>query len=454
MSLNIIDLIKGQLGPALISQAASQLGESESGISKAISGLLPAVVGGLANNADKPGVLDSLKGAASGGLLSNLLGGSSNNSLIATILAAIFGDKIGGLVSAVSTYAGISDSSTQSLLNMVTGATVGSVGKYAADHNLDSSGIKGLLEDQKGIVSSLLPAGLSLASLGAGNIFGGSDAADHINVRPAETLNTGTSTTNVVTPDPIASAPVDEPKIEVNRGGNTHVNVDNNDNNNGGGSIWKWLLPLLLLALAAWFLWKQCDKNTTDSAVVTDSTAVVNDSAAVNAPADSAAVTGTTGTKTDTDIDLNGVALKGYKGGMEDSMITFLKSGSYASAKDDAALKDNWYTFDKVNFKIGSSTELEAGSQVQMDNLLAILKAYPDAKIKIGGYTDKTGVETDNVKLSQARADFIKSWLAGKGVGAQVLSAEGYGSKFSTVAKEATNEERAIDRKMAVRFAK
>lgn len=448
MSLNIIDLIKGQLGPALISQAASQLGESESGISKAISGLLPAVVGGLANNADQPGVLDSLNGAASGGLLSNLLGGSSNNSLVTTILAAIFGDKIGGLVSAVSSYAGISDSSTNSLLNMVTGATVGSVGKYAADNNLGASGIKSLLEDQKGIVSSLLPAGLSLASLGVGNIFGGNDAAEHINVRPTENINLGAQEKVVVTP-------VDEPKIEVNRGGNTHVNVDNSDSNNGGGSIWKWLLPLLLLALAAWFLWKQCDKNTTATAGSADSTVIAADSSAVMMNNDSATVSSTNiATKTDSDIDLNGVAIKGYKGGFEDGMINFLKSGEYKNAADDAALKDKWFTFDKVNFKIGSSKDLEAGSQVQLDNLLAILKAYPDAKIKVGGYTDKTGVEADNVKLSQARADFIKSWLAGKGVGAQVLTAEGYGSKFATVAKEATNEERAIDRKMAIRFAK
>ena len=89
-----------------------------------------------------------------------------------------------------------------------------------------------------------------------------------------------------------------------------------------------------------------------------------------------------------------------------------------------------------------------------MDNLLAILKAFPEAKVKVGGYTDKTGVEADNVKLSQSRADFIKTWLTGKGVGAQVLTAQGYGSKFATVAKEATNDERAVDRKMAVRFAK
>ena len=93
------------------------------------------------------------------------MGDSSNNSLVSTVLSAIFGDKIGGLVNAVAGYAGISNSSSNSLLNMVTGASLGSLGKYAADNNLDASGLSGLLKDQKGVVSSLLPAGLSLASL-------------------------------------------------------------------------------------------------------------------------------------------------------------------------------------------------------------------------------------------------------------------------------------------------
>jgi len=430
MSLNIIDLIKGQLGPALVSQAASQLGESESAISKAISGLLPAVVGGLANNADKPGVLDSITGATSGGILGNLLGDASNNPMISTVLASIFGDKIGGLVNAVSSFAGVSNSSSNSLLNMVAGAALGSIGKYAADNNLGNDGVKNLLEDQKGIVSTLMPAGLSLASLGLGSMG---------------------STTMDVPIENVKVTSYDEPKIEVNRGGNTHVNVDKVDDADGGGSIWKWLLPLLLLALAAWFLWKQCNKPADTTTTMTDSTAMMTDSAAVTAPGDSAMMNTT---KTDEDIDLNGTAIKGYKGGMEDSMISFLKSGAYATAADDAALKDNWYTFDKVNFKMGSSTDLEAASQGQLDNLLAILKAYPEAKIKIGGYTDKVGDEAANVKLSGERAEYIKKWLTDKGVGAQVLGAEGYGSKFATVDASASDAERAIDRKMAVRFAK
>lgn len=58
------------------------------------------------------------------------------------------------------------------------------------------------------------------------------------------------------------------------------------------------------------------------------------------------------------------------------------------------------------------------------------------------------------MKLSADRANFIKSWLGKQGVGAQVIAADGYGSKFATVDASASNEARAVDRKMAVRFAK
>ena len=432
MSLNLIDLIKGQLGPALVSQAASQLGESESGISKAISGLLPAVVGGLANNSNNTSVLDAITGASSSGLLSNLLGSSANNSLITTVLSAIFGDKVSGLINAISNFSGISSTSTSSLLNLVTGATLGSVGKYATDNNLSASGITSLLGDQKGVLSSLLPAGLSLASLGLG--------AEKWFDKTKETISSVASTAKDNIAEDVATA---KEKIDVTK---SEIKEDFNDNN-GGGSFWKWLLPLLLLALAAWFLWKQCNKAKVDETIV--ATGAAADSLGDKIDSATTAIVN----KVDEAIDLNGVTLKGYKGGFEDKMIAFLKSGDYTKATDDSALKDTWFDFDHVNFKFGSSTELESG-QGQLDNLVAILKAYPDAKIKIGGYTDKVGNEAANVKLSQERADYIKKYLTDKGVGAQVIDAEGYGSKFATQPATATDEERAADRKMAIRFTK
>lgn len=157
--------------------------------------------------------------------------------------------------------------------------------------------------------------------------------------------------------------------------------------------------------------------------------------------------------KAQVSIDLNGTALKGFANGMEDSIIKYLKSGQYASATEDG-LKNTWYNFDNVNFKTGSANQLEAGSHEQLDNLAKILKAYPDAKIKIGGYTDKTGDEAKNLKLSQDRANFIKGELSKSGVTGQIISAEGYGSQFAHVDAKASDAERASDRKMAVRFTK
>lgn len=429
MALNIIDLIKGQLGAALVTQASTQMGESESAISKAISGLLPAVLGGMANHSNDPTLLDSILNASGGGLLGNLLGASANDSLISSVLTSLFGDKLPGLINSVSTFAGVTNSSSSSLLNMVTGATLGSVGKYAADNNMDRSGISTLLNDQKSVVSSLLPAGLSLASLGINNSS------------VEESSIVGSENVTVTTPD--------EPKIEVNRAGETHVKAETDATDNS--SIWKWLLPLVLLLLAGYFMWKQCDKAPTNETVVTtsdstmvdnSSTVIMDDTTMVQPPREM------------TDIDLNGTPLKGYMNGMESQMITFLKEDGYKNAASDDVLKDTWYNFDNVNFKMNSATVLEPGSEGQIENIAKILKAYPEVKIKVGGYTDNVGNPAVNKDISQKRADFIKAELGKLGVANQVTDAEGYGSEFATVPAEASNDERAVDRKMAVRFVK
>ena len=432
MSLNLIDLIKGQLGPAFTSQTAQELGESESGISKAVGGLLPAILGGLANNSDNPSVLDAITGAGSGDSVSPLNTNVHGNSWINTLLGSIFGDQLSTLINSVATYAGISSNSAGSLLNLVTGATAGSVVKYAQDQNLDRSGISNLLNEQKGLVSGLLPAGLSLASLNLGNWAKGYGFDGNEN--------------------PATTAPHAEPHVEVTRSvADSGTFPDRN--NSEGGSIWKWLLPLLLLLAAGYFVWKQCEKKETTTTITANDSTKVDRSDSVGANTGDT-VDSPSELRTDENIDLNGTSLMGYKGGMEDQMIAFLKSEGYKNATNDEALKETWYDFDHVNFKMNSSTELEAGSEGQLKNLVSILKAYPEVKIKIGGYTDKTGDEATNVKISTARANFIKEWLGKNGVGAQILGAEGYGSKFATVDAAASDDERAADRKMSVRFAK
>lgn len=431
MSFNLIELIKGQFGPGFVSQFATQLGESEGGISKALGALLPAVVGGLASNAKNPAVLDTIASSTSPGDAGNIfnsLGG--NNTMISSLLTSIFGDKLSSLISQVASFAGISTSSTQSLLNAGTTGTVNAVGEYAREHHLGANGISSLLESQKAFLPSLLPAGLSLGSLGLGNLFGGS-AEVPTNVENTIPPNIHTSKAEVPN--------VEAPKVEIHK---TEI-PPHPTNEKKSSSSWLWLLLLLLLGIAlAWYFFGRDNKDSVMLNSHTDSTQVSLDTP------------NTASTNTHVDLDLNGITIKGYHGGMEEQMIAFLKAGEYDNATSDETLKEKWYDFDHVTFKMGSATELEEGSLTQLENLKAILKAYPAVKVKIGGYTDRTGNENDNIKLSQNRADFIKTWLTDQGVGAQVAGAEGYGSKFATVDASASNEERAADRKMAVRFSK
>src|SRR5690606_36966897 len=48
-----------------------------------------------------------------------------------------------------------------------------------------------------------------------------------------------------------------------------------------------------------------------------------------------------------------------------------------------------WIPLDRISFKSGSA-ELMPASKEQLHNITALMEEYPNAKIKIGGYTDNT----------------------------------------------------------------
>jgi uncharacterized protein YidB (DUF937 family)/outer membrane protein OmpA-like peptidoglycan-associated protein len=148
----------------------------------------------------------------------------------------------------------------------------------------------------------------------------------------------------------------------------------------------------------------------------------------------------------------DGTKLQAFPGGIEDQVIKFIGSDEFKNGTADT-LKNKWFNFDDLNFKTGTA-ELSAESKRQLDNIVAILKAFPNVKIKIGGYTDKTGDAEKNKALSDSRAKAVKAALEKADVGAQVPEAEGYGEEFATVPETASDEERKADRKTAIRLLK
>ncbi|MBP1164275.1 K(+)-stimulated pyrophosphate-energized sodium pump [Chryseobacterium sp. PvR013] len=119
--------------------------------------------------------------------------------------------------------------------------------------------------------------------------------------------------------------------------------------------------------------------------------------------------------------------------------------------KDKSALDPNkWYTIENLYFETGSS-DLKAESVLQLNTLAEILNAYPALKIKLGGYTDNSGNEDSNLKLSNLRAQTAKLKLLELGISADRIEAEGYGSQHPVCEANDTDECKAKNRRIDVR---
>ncbi len=83
-------------------------------------------------------------------------------------------------------------------------------------------------------------------------------------------------------------------------------------------------------------------------------------------------------------------------------------------------------TLGDVTFTSGRA-DLMAGGTGNLNRLVAFLNKYPDRTVSIHGYTDNVGSEGYNQGLSERRAESVKSYLAGQGIGSIRLSAAGKG---------------------------
>lgn len=147
----------------------------------------------------------------------------------------------------------------------------------------------------------------------------------------------------------------------------------------------------------------------------------------------------------------NGLKLDSIgKNSTEAKLFNFLNDSKY-SVNDD--LTQGWITFDRVYFNTNQSS-LTAESNKQVKNIALILSAFPNAEVKIGGYTDNTGTDEINKTVSTERANQVKNELVNQGIAIERISAEGYGQEFPVCPANDTPECKAQNRRVDIRVAK
>lgn len=139
----------------------------------------------------------------------------------------------------------------------------------------------------------------------------------------------------------------------------------------------------------------------------------------------------------------NRVLLNIPQNGMESRLLLFIQ--------DPARRVDQvtWFDYDRLLFDTDSAT-LRPESREQLGNIAAILTAYPNVHVKIGGYTDNTGDAQNNLQLSQDRANGVMAELISMGVAPDRLEAQGYGEDHP-VADNSTEDGRTRNRRISMR---
>ena len=397
----LLNQVSNEFGGDALNRIASTIGESHAKIKTALADILPALLGGLASKAQtREGAhelldvihRDHLDADQYEHVADAIRAPNALDKLMSTgapLLDTVLPGTSGAVSDWVASHAGIHPANSKSLMSMVLPLLLGLIGRRVGGGG--ESDLMGLLgQPQTFLQAAPVPLAGILGMAGA--------AASAAAARPALS-EVGQHGWN----DPAAAA--------------------------GPSQLGKWLLPLLLLlgliALAAYYMQRAPGPVAPAAPVAT-------------APA----VSGVDlGAFMDRKLP-NGVTLHIPANGVENKLLAFIEDpGKQASA-------NTWFSFDRLEFDTSAST-LMPSSQEQMRNIAEIMKAYPQVRVKFGGYTDNTGNPEQNLLLSRERSSSVMNQVVALGVDASRLAAEGHGEQ-NPIADNATPEGRQHNRRVDI----
>ena len=118
---------------------------------------------------------------------------------------------------------------------------------------------------------------------------------------------------------------------------------------------------------------------------------------------------------------------------------------------DDDQKRLNQYA-KTILFDTGKATIKFESAEI-LNQIINVLKKFPNSRFRIEGHTDSTGKKAKNIELSQNRADAVKIYLIQGGIASERLESKGYGPE-KPIASNKNKKGRALNRRVEINLIK
>lgn len=95
------------------------------------------------------------------------------------------------------------------------------------------------------------------------------------------------------------------------------------------------------------------------------------------------------------------------------------------------------------------SASIRPDAEATLEDVVAVLAAYPGRPVRVEGHTDAVGSEAYNQQLSEERADAVAAWLSSHEIDGARLRTRGFG-ELRPVADNGSSQRRQANRRVEI----
>jgi outer membrane protein OmpA-like peptidoglycan-associated protein len=116
--------------------------------------------------------------------------------------------------------------------------------------------------------------------------------------------------------------------------------------------------------------------------------------------------------------------------------------------ESDAVVRLNTIFFDFAK------TTLKPQSFPELDRIADVMKSQPEITIEISGHTDNVGSDQANQKLSERRAEAVRTYIVSKGIQPSRIISIGYGESKPVASNDDEKDGRELNRRVEFKIIK